>query len=66
MVVLPKEIPHAFKNTGNTTGRTLMVLVPGGLEKVFEDLSAMPPGPPDLGKINAITTKYGVEFLPMG
>ena len=66
MVVLPKEIPHAFKNMGNTTGRTLMVLVPGGLEKVFEDLSVMPPGPPDLGKINAITMKYGVEFLPMG
>jgi hypothetical protein len=65
MVVLPKEIPHAFKNTGNTTGRTLVVLVPGELEKVFEDLSAMPPGPPDLGKINAIMMKYGVEFLPM-
>jgi len=66
MVVLPKEIPHACKNIGNTTGRTLVVLVPGGMEKVFEDLSAMPPGPPDIGKINAITMKYGVEFLPMG
>jgi quercetin dioxygenase-like cupin family protein len=66
MVVLPKEIPHGFKNTGNATGRALIVLVPGGMEKVFEDLSAMPPGPPDLGKINAITMKYGVEFLPMG
>ena len=66
MVVLPKEIPHAFKNIGNTTGKTLVVLVPGGMEKVFEDLDAMPPGPPDIGKINAITMKYGVEFLPMG
>jgi quercetin dioxygenase-like cupin family protein len=66
MVVLPKEIPHAFKNAGNSTGRTLVVLVPGGMEKVFEDLSAMPPGPPDLGKINAVTMKYGVEFLPLG
>lgn len=65
MVVLPKDIPHAFRNAGNTTGRSLVVLVPGGMEKVFEDLSAMPPGPPDLGKINAITMKYGVEFLPM-
>lgn len=66
MVVLPKEIPHAFKNTGNTTGRTLVILVPGGMEKVFEELDAMPPGPPDIGKINAITMKYGVKFLPMG
>jgi quercetin dioxygenase-like cupin family protein len=65
MVVLPKDVPHAFRNAGNTAGRSLVVLVPGGMEKVFEDLSAMPPGPPDLGKINAITMKYGVEFLPM-
>jgi len=55
MVVLPKEIPHAFKNIGNTIGKTLLILVPGGIEKVFEDLSAMPPGPADLGKINTIT-----------
>ena len=65
MVVLPKDVPHAFRNTGKTVGRALVVLVPGGMEKVFEDLSAMPPGPPDLAKINAITMKYGVEFLPI-
>ena len=66
MVVLPIVIPHAFKNMGNTTGKTLVVLVPGGMEKVWEEISVMPPGPPDIGKINAITMKYGVEFLPMG
>ncbi len=66
MVVLPKDIPHSLKNIGNTTGKTLIVLVPGGMEKVFEDIDAMPPGPPDIGKINAILMKYGVEFLPMG
>ena len=66
IVVLPKEIPHGFRNTGNTTGKTLVVLVSGGMEKVFEDIGAMPPGPPDIGKINVITAKYGVEFLPMG
>jgi quercetin dioxygenase-like cupin family protein len=66
MVVLPREIPHAFKNMGNTTGKTLVVLVPGGMEKVWEEISVMPPGPPDIRKINAITMKYGVEFLPIG
>jgi mannose-6-phosphate isomerase-like protein (cupin superfamily) len=65
IAVLPKDVPHAFKNTGNTTGKTLVILVPGGMEKVFQDLSAMAPGPPDIGKINAITMKYGVEFLRM-
>ena len=67
MVVLPKDIPHAFRNIGNTLGKTLVILVPGGMEKVFEDINAMPPGPPpDIGKINAITMRYGVKFLPMG
>jgi mannose-6-phosphate isomerase-like protein (cupin superfamily) len=66
MVVLPKEIPHAFRNIGNTIGKTLVILVPGGMEKVFDDISAMPPGPPDIGKINAVTMRYGVKFVPMG
>jgi len=64
LVILPREIPHAFKNTGNTPGKTLLILRPGGMEKVFGDISLMPQGPPDLEKINAITKKYGVEFLP--
>ena len=63
---LPKDVPHGFRNIGSTPGRSLLILVPGGMEKVFEEISAMPPGPPDLDKINAITRKYGVEFLPMG
>ncbi|MDQ6862554.1 MAG: cupin domain-containing protein [Thermoproteota archaeon] len=65
LVVLPREIPHAFKNTGNALGKTLLVLVPGGTEKAFEELSKLPPGPPDLENINAITKKYGVEFLQL-
>jgi mannose-6-phosphate isomerase-like protein (cupin superfamily) len=66
MVVLPKDIPHAFRNIGNIIGKTLVIVVPGGMEKIFDDISAMPPGPPDIGKINAITMRYGVKFLPMG
>ena len=66
MVALPREIPHGFKNIGDTVGRTLLVLVPGGMERVFEDISAMPPGPPDIAKVNAVTARYGVRFLPIG
>ncbi|MGO9646076.1 MAG: cupin domain-containing protein [Candidatus Bathyarchaeia archaeon] len=64
LVHLPRDIPHAFKNTGTTAGKFLVLLVPGVMEKVFEELSLMPPGPPSLEKINQITIKYGVEFLP--
>jgi mannose-6-phosphate isomerase-like protein (cupin superfamily) len=65
LVALPRDIPHAFKNTGNTPGKTLLFLIPGGTEKAFEEVSRMPPGPPDIGKVNTISMKYGVEFLPM-
>ncbi len=65
LVALPRDVPHGFKNTGNTTGRTFLFLVPGGMEKVFEEICLIPPGPPDLEKINSITRKYGVEFLPL-
>ncbi len=61
-----KDIPNAFRNAGNTTGKTLLILVPGGMEKVFDDISAMPHVPPDIEKINTITMRYGVKFLPMG
>ena len=63
LVSLPREIPHSLKNTGNALGKTLLVLIPGGTEKAFEEISMLPSGPPDLEKINAITMKYGVEFL---
>lgn len=63
LVTLPKNIPHSFKNTGNTSGKTLLILIPGGTEKAFEELDKLPPGPPNLENINAITKKYGVEFL---
>ena len=60
---LPKEIPRALKNIGNTICRTPIILGLGEMEKVFENLSAMPPGRPDLGEINTIPMKYGLEFL---
>jgi mannose-6-phosphate isomerase-like protein (cupin superfamily) len=65
LVALPKEIPHALKNTGSVLGKTLVILIPGRMEKMFEELSKLPPGPPDLENINAITKKYGVDFLQL-
>ena len=63
LVSLPKEISHAFKNTGSALGKTLLILVLGGMEKLFEEINMLTCGPPDLENINAITKNYGVEFL---
>ena len=63
-VHLPKNLPHSLKNIGSTSGKILGLLIPGGSEKVWEEISNEPPQPPTVDNINAITKKYGIEFLP--
>lgn len=61
----PRRIPHGFANVGATTGKTLWTVIPGaGFEKFFGELAALPKGPPDLAKVAAIFSKYGMEVLP--
>jgi len=61
----PRRIPHAFRNVGAVTGKTLWTVIPGsGFEKFFGELAALPAGPPDLAKVATIFSKYGMEVLP--
>jgi quercetin dioxygenase-like cupin family protein len=65
LVHFPRRIPHAFRNIGSTPGRTLWTVIPGAnFEEFFEELGALPEGPPDLAKVAAIFGKYGMEILP--
>jgi mannose-6-phosphate isomerase-like protein (cupin superfamily) len=64
-VHLPKDLPHSLKNTGSSAGKIFGLLIPGGSEKVWEEISSKPPEPPSIDNINAITKKYGIEFLPL-
>lgn len=62
----PRYIPHGFQNVGDTPGITLWTVIPGsGFEQFFEELGALPAGPPDMGQVVAIFAKYGMEVLPM-
>ena len=61
----PRFIPHGFTNTGSTTGRTLWTVIPGeNFEMFFEELNALPPGPPDMAAVSAIFAKYNIDILP--
>lgn len=68
---LPKDIQHAYQNVGTGPARFLTLMVPGGLEKFFEevgktatDLSTPPPfGEEDIDELLAVAPKYGVEIL---
>ena len=58
----PRGVPHAFRNVGSGTGRILTIINPAGFERCLEELSKLPPGPPDLAAIGAICAKYGCRI----
>lgn len=60
-IALPRDVPHQFQNVGNTTGRLLVVITPGGFENFFPSLARhAAAGPADVG---AIAARFGVSFL---
>lgn len=62
--LLPRDIPHGFTAVGETPATILVTAMPAGLEAMFAELGALPPGPPDFEKIVAICGRYGVTILP--
>jgi mannose-6-phosphate isomerase-like protein (cupin superfamily) len=74
LVYVPKGNLHTYKNVGDKSGRILVGQTPGGLhERFFEEIGeeaqdkSKPPIPeslPDMGRIVATATKYGIEIPP--
>ena len=62
-VYAPRATKHTFRNLSSKPGRMLVSVQPAGLEKFFGEINALPPGPPDMGKVLPIFEKYGLEFL---
>lgn len=60
---VPRGTAHAFQNTGAGTPRLLIWTMPVfGVEGMLEELSQLPPGPPDMAKLLPIMQKYGIEM----
>jgi quercetin dioxygenase-like cupin family protein len=55
---------HAFHNVGDAPARVLILSAPScGLDRMFAELdAASAAGRPDMAKLAAITTKYGVTM----
>jgi quercetin dioxygenase-like cupin family protein len=65
VVVLPKGVPHAFRNTGLSLTRILITAVPGGLEKFFEEASQISASDPDAkARFDDIARRYQIDFSP--
>ncbi|MCR0984695.1 cupin domain-containing protein [Roseomonas populi] len=70
-VLIPRDVPHHFRNPGETEARMLILNVPGGLhEGFFRDAgeavegTAFPPmAPPDVPRLVGIAAGYGIEVL---
>lgn len=64
LAVLPRDVPHCFRNLGATEGRLLVTITPGGFERFFEEVSQqIRTMPPNVEQVKAIGRKYNLEFL---
>lgn len=60
---VPRDTVHSYQNTGRRRGRLFVVLTPGGNDRFFAELGALPPGPPDMARITPIFERYDLELV---
>lgn len=59
----PKNIPHAWKVVGTEKAKMITSAFPAGIEKMFQELDNLPPGPPNFEQVAQICGKHGVSFV---
>ena len=60
-LVGPRDIPHAFRNVGDSAGKLLLTVIPGRFSEYFIEVDAEPGA--DDERIKAICARYEVEIL---
>jgi mannose-6-phosphate isomerase-like protein (cupin superfamily) len=61
-ILLPRGIPHRFQNVGETSGRIMVIVTPGGFEGFFGAVEAARPENPSA--MASVAAEYGLRFLP--
>ena len=56
----PRGIPHSWKALRKS--HILITIVPGGMDRMFHELAALPPGT-RMGTVMEICGRYGITFL---
>ena len=59
---LPRDVVHTFRNSSDEEARVLSVVSPAGLERYYQALAELPPGPKDIAVIKAIMADFGIEL----
>jgi quercetin dioxygenase-like cupin family protein len=63
--VLPRDVPHGFRNVGSEAGRFLCLVAPSGLEQYFLALSQCSE-PLTTARLIQMAKPYGLTLLPPG
>lgn len=72
---IPAGTVENFEPTGDKPLRVLVVYTPGGIDRFFEEagepapervIPPAPSGPPDIERLSAIASRYGMEIQPPG
>ncbi|WP_209404019.1 cupin domain-containing protein [Pseudozobellia sp. WGM2] len=59
----PKNLPHSWMVVGSEKAKMITSAFPAGIEKMFQELSDLPEGPPDFAKVAEICASHGVNFV---
>jgi quercetin dioxygenase-like cupin family protein len=64
VLIAPKDVPHVFRNIGQTPAKMIIVCRPAGFENFIEEFAQIPPdGPPDFSRMAVIAARYGITFV---
>ena len=63
VVYVPRGVPHCFQNTGDAPAHILILFTPSGMERFFEEVARLPPGPIDLEARRSIARSAWMEFV---
>ncbi len=63
-MLLPRGVPHMFYNPFEEETRIIAAVSPPGLEKYYQELSELPPGPRDMNMIAEIMKRHGLRLAP--
>lgn len=63
--ILPRGVPHGFRNVASTPSRLLAVIAPGGLEEYFLAVARCSPAPAPAQLIE-LARPFGLTLLPPG
>jgi mannose-6-phosphate isomerase-like protein (cupin superfamily) len=64
IVLLPRDVPHTFRNVGTQTGHLLGVCTPAGHDRFFEDAGRLS-FPPDPADAMEVCLRHDIELLPL-